>query len=39
MIYGLCWFMAAHGNSLWYIPTWELVPNTIRADLGTSTCK
>ena len=39
MIYGLLRFMVAHGSNLWDIPAWELVPDTIRTDLETITCK
>ena len=39
MVYGLWWFMVSHGSSLWYMPSWELVPDTTRTDLGTITCK
>ena len=39
LIYGLWWFMVAHGSNLWYIPTWELVPDMTRTNLGTITYK
>ena len=38
MVYDLWWFMVARGSNLWYIPTWELVRDMTRTDLGMITC-
>ena len=29
--------MVAHDSNMWYTPSWELVPDTTRTDLGTIT--